>query len=101
MKKNVIIKCILALIVIAFLTIVFVGCAPTYPTYPTTGTVYIVIYGGDYYNVYMDYSQIGWSKPSGTYVMSFGVSIGNHFFQAYDLKAIINSIGNARENSIV
>ena len=84
MKKNVLIKGILILLAIALLTIGFTGCGTTYPTYPTTGTVYIVIYGWDYYNVYMDYSQIGWSKPSGTYAMSYGVSIGNHFFQAYD-----------------
>lgn len=85
MKKNVLLKGTLVLIVIALLTMGFTGCGATYPpTYPTTGTVYVVIYGWDYYNVYMDYSQIGWSKPSGTYAMSSGVSIGNHFFQAYD-----------------
>jgi uncharacterized protein YceK len=85
MKNNVLMKGILVLIVIALFAIGFTGCGTTYPpTYPTTGTVYIVIYGWDYYNVYMDYSQIGWSKPSGTYLITPDVSIGNHFFQAYD-----------------
>jgi hypothetical protein len=83
MKKNALIKGILILAVIALLAIGFTGCVPTY-TYPTTGTVYIVVYGWDFYNLYMDYTQIGWSKPAGTYLMSYGVSIGNHFFQAYD-----------------
>ncbi|MCK4309597.1 MAG: hypothetical protein KAW42_06450 [Candidatus Atribacteria bacterium] len=81
MKKNVLMKGILVLIVIAFLTIGFVGCAPPYPT---TGTVYIVVYGGWYYNLYMDYDQIGWSKPAGTYLITPDVPIGNHFFQAID-----------------
>jgi len=84
MKKNVLVKGILVLIAITLLTVGFTGCGATYPTYQTTGTVYVVIYGYDYYNVYMDYSQIGWSKPAGTYLMTSSVSIGSHFFQAYD-----------------
>jgi len=84
MKKNVLIKGILLLIVILLLTMGFAGCGTTYITYPATGTVYVVLVGGDYYNVYMDYSQIGWSKPAGTYSMTSSVSIGSHFFQAYD-----------------
>jgi len=84
MKKSVLIKSILVLVVVALLTMGFTGCGTTYPTYPTTGTVYIVIYGWDYYNLYMDYSQIGWSKPAGTYLITPDVPIGNHFFQARD-----------------
>ena len=81
MKKNVLIKGILVLIAISLLTIGFTGCGTPYPT---TGTVYIVIYGYDHYNVYMDYDQIGWAKPSGTYLITYDVSTGNHYFQAYD-----------------
>jgi hypothetical protein len=81
MKSNILVKGILVLIAISLLTIGFTGCGTTYPT---TGTVYIVIYGYDYYNIYMDYSQIGWSKPSGTYLITYAVSTGNHFFQARD-----------------
>jgi len=84
MNKNVLIKGILVLIVVVLLSIGLTGCVTTYPTYPTTGTVYIVVSGNWYYNIYMDYSQIGWSKPAGTYVMTYEVSIGNHFFQAID-----------------
>lgn len=82
MKKNVLIKGILVLIAISLLTIGFTGCGTPY--YPTYGTVYIVIYGYDYYNIYMDYDQIGWSKRAGTYLITFDVSTGNHYFQAYD-----------------
>jgi len=82
-KKNVLIKGILVLIAISLLTIGFTGCGTPYPT---TGTVYLVIYGYDYYNIYMDYDQIGWAKPAGTYLITFDVSTGNHYFQAYDTK---------------
>jgi hypothetical protein len=84
MNKNILIKGILLLVVIALLSIGLTGCGGTYPTYPTTGTVYLKIYGWDYYNLYMDYNQIGWSKRSGTYLITPDVSTGNHFFQAYD-----------------
>jgi len=83
MNKNVLIKGILVLIVVVLLSIGLTGCVTTYPTYPTTGTVYIVLSGNWYYNIYMDYNQIGWSKPAGTYVITYEVSIGNHFFQAF------------------
>ena len=82
MKKNALIKGILILAVIALLAIGFTGCAPIY-IYPTTGTVYIVVYGWDFYNLYMDYTQIGWAKTAGTYILN-DCTIGNHFFQAYD-----------------
>ncbi len=86
MKKNVMIKGILVLIVIAFLTIGFVGCAPTLTTFtiaPTTGTVYMVVYGWDFYDLYMDWGIEYWGQLSGTYVL-YNVSIGSHFFEAYD-----------------
>jgi len=82
MKKNVLIKGILVLIVISLLAMGFTGCVTVYPT---TGTIYIVVSGTWYYNIYMDYNQIGWSKPSGTYILAYDVSIGNHFFQAIDI----------------
>ena len=81
MKKNILIKGLLVLVVIAFLSLAFTGC---YPPPPTTGTVYIIVSGTWYYNIYMDYDQIGWSRPAGTYKMTDDVSIGNHFFQAID-----------------
>jgi len=56
MKKNVLIKGILVLIVISLLAMGFTGCVTVYPT---TGTVYIVVSGTWYYNIYMDYNQIG------------------------------------------
>jgi len=83
MKKNVLIKGILLLIVVALLAIGFTGCISTYPPYPTTGTVYLVVSGSYYYDLYMDYNQYFNDKIQGTYVIN-NVSIGNHFFEAVD-----------------
>ncbi len=83
MKNNVLMKGILVLIVIALLTIGFTGCAPTYPTYPTTGTVYIVVSGTWYYNIYMDYNLKYSNVASGNGTLT-NVPIGYHFFQAID-----------------
>ena len=80
MKKNRIMKAILLLIVLAVLTVGFTGCGGTFTT---TGTVYIVVYGWDYYNLYMDYAQQSWAVTSGTYVL-YNVPIGSHFFEAED-----------------
>ena len=80
MKKNVLIKGILVLVVIAFLSLAFTGC---YNLPPTTGTVYIVIYGWDFYDLYMDYVLKYWGGTSGTYVI-YNVPIGSHFFEAED-----------------
>ncbi|HAJ32071.1 MAG TPA: hypothetical protein DCK79_01670 [Candidatus Atribacteria bacterium] len=77
MKKNVLIKGILVLVVIAFLSLAFTGCAPT------TGTVYIIVTGGWVYDIYMDYNQKFWSAAPGTYTL-FNVPIGTHFFEAID-----------------
>ena len=81
MKKNVLIKGILLLMVVSILAIGFTGCAPT--PYPTTGTVYLVVSGSYYYDLYMDYNQYFNDKIQGTYVIN-NVSIGNHFFEAVD-----------------
>ena len=80
MKKNVLIKGILVLVVIAFLSLAFTGC---YTPPPTTGTVYIVVTGGWWYNIYMDYNQKFWSAAPGTYTL-FNVPIGSHYFEAID-----------------
>ncbi len=81
MKKNVLVKGILVLVVIAFLSLAFTGCVPTYPT---TGTVYIVVSGSWYYNIWMDYTQKFSGVAPGTYVL-YNVPIGNHFFEAIDV----------------
>ena len=80
MKKNVIIKVILVLAVIALLPLAFTGC---YTPPPTTGTVYIVVTGGWVYDIYMDYNQKFWAATPGTYTL-FNVPIGTHFFEAID-----------------
>ena len=83
MKKNVLIKGILVLVVIALLTIGFTGCIPTPPIVPTTGTVYMIVTGTWYYDLEMDYIVQYWGVPPGTYVLN-NVLIGNHFFEATD-----------------
>ena len=80
MKKNILIKGILVLVVIALLPLAFTGC---YTPPPTTGTVYIVVTGGWVYDIYMDYNQKFWSAAPGTYTL-FNVPIGTHFFEAID-----------------
>jgi len=80
MKKNVLIKGVLVLVVIAFLSLAFTGC---YTPPPTTGTVYLVVSGWWWYNLYMDSNQKFWGVLSGTYVL-YNVPIGNHYFEAID-----------------
>ena len=80
MKKNVLIKGILVLIIIALFTVGFTGCVTVIAT---TGTVYIVVYGWDFYNLYMNYAQQSSGVTSGTYVL-YNVPIGSHFFEAED-----------------
>lgn len=82
MKKNVLIKSILVLVVIALLTIGFTGCAPTYVTYPTTGTVYITVNSWDDYDIYMDGSYMGHSWYSSSYFPIYNVPVGYHTFVA-------------------
>jgi len=77
MKKNILIKSILLLIIIALLTIGFTGCVST------SGTVYLIVSGGWVYNLYMDYNQRFWSAAPGTYTL-LNVPIGTHFFEAID-----------------
>jgi hypothetical protein len=79
-NKKIIIKGILLLIVLAVLSMGFTGCGVVIAT---TGTVYILVYGWDFYNLYMDYVQQSWGVTSGTYVL-YNVPIGNHFFEASD-----------------
>ena len=81
MKKNVLIKGILVLVVIAFLSLAFTGC---YTPPPTTGTVYLVVSGWSTYDLYMDFiPQYTWVW-SGSYVI-YNVPAGNHFFEAFDI----------------
>ncbi|MBA7588037.1 hypothetical protein ES708_30085 [subsurface metagenome] len=82
MKKNVLIKSILVLVVIALLTIGFTGCAPTYPTYPTTGTVYIYTDSYDDYDIYMDNVYQGYSYYTSSYFVIYNVPVGYHTFEA-------------------
>lgn len=84
MKKNVLIKGILLLIIIVFLTIGFTGCGSSI-IITTTGTVYIVLTGNSwyYYDVYMDYNLKFSHVSPGTGTLN-NVPIGNHFFQAID-----------------
>ncbi|HER25242.1 MAG TPA: hypothetical protein ENO17_09360 [Candidatus Atribacteria bacterium] len=81
MKKNVLLKGIFLLVVVSILAIGFTGCSPM--PYPTTGTVYLVVSGSYYYDLYMDYNQYFNDRLQGTYVIN-NVSIGNHFFEAVD-----------------
>ncbi len=81
MKKNVLIKGILLLIVIALLTMGFTGCGAVIAT---TGTVYIYVFtGGWATDIYMDYMQKYNSIYTGTFVL-YNVPIGTHFFEAID-----------------
>lgn len=84
MKKNILIKGILVLAVIAFLSLAFTGC---YTPLPTTGTVVITIAGYyTYYNyaVYLDswYNQIGVTY-GGTFTAT-GITPGSHTFYVDD-----------------
>ena len=78
MRKNVLIKGILVLVAITLFALVLVGCVPT------TGTVYLVVGGYYYYNLYMDYIPQFYGVAPGTYVI-YNVPIGNHFFEAIDI----------------
>jgi len=77
MKKNVLIKGILVLIIIALLTIGFTGC-----TTVLTGTVVITV-SGDWWTqeVKMDGIIQGTFDPA-TSLTIYNVSTGNHFFES-------------------
>ena len=83
MKKNVLIKGVLLLIIIALLTIGFTGCYPSSPF----GTVVIII-AGSYtfynYNVYLGswFNQIGITS-GGTFTVT-GITPGSHTFYVND-----------------
>jgi len=78
MKKNVLIKSILVLIVIALLTIGFTGCGGFYQT----GTVYIWTDSYDDYDIYMDNSFQGHSYYTSSYFVIYNVPVGSHTFYA-------------------
>ena len=85
MKKNVLVKGILVLMVIAFLSLAFTGCGAV--IIPTTGTVVIII-AGSYtyynYNVYLGswLNKIG--VTSGGTLTVTGVTPGSHTFYVDD-----------------
>jgi len=81
MKKNVLIKGILVLILIASLAIGFTGCTVTF--FPTTGTVYINVTGVWWYDLYMDSQKKYSNVTEGTYVL-YNVPTGDYFFEAID-----------------
>ncbi len=66
MKKNVLVKGILVLVVVALLAIGFTGCAPI-PIVPLTGTLYITI-GGWYpyytYDIYLNSVYYGYTSSA-------------------------------------
>jgi len=80
MKKNVLIKGILILVVIAVLSIGFSGCSLEYSP---TGTVYLTVYGSYQYDLYMDGYQYFNDVYQGRYTIT-NVSTGSHLFEAID-----------------
>jgi hypothetical protein len=77
MKKNLLIKGILVLLVIALLIIGFTGCGTVTPTW---GTVYITIlgtYSNLPYEVYIDDSLLGTTNPGEWFGIDY-VSPGIH-----------------------
>lgn len=80
MKKNILIKGILILMVIALLTIGFTGCSLIIFT---TGTVYITVTGDWWYDLYMDHQKKYSKVIEGTYIL-YNVPTGNRFFEAID-----------------
>jgi len=82
MKKNVLIKSILVLVVIALLTMGFAGCGATYITYPATGTVYVYTDSWDDYDIYMDSVWQGYSYYTSSYFVIYNVPVGYHTFEA-------------------
>jgi len=83
MKKNVLIKGILVLVVLAFLTVGFTGCSggSVYPVY-STGTVYVWTDSYDNYDIYMDNVWKTYSYYSSSYVVIYNVPVGYHTFSA-------------------
>jgi uncharacterized protein YceK len=80
MKKNVLMKGILLLLVIALLTIGLTGCGTIIPC--NTGTVYISTpYDDFWYYIYID--GVYWGETDGSgYLTLYNVPIGNHTFYA-------------------
>ncbi len=81
MKKNVLIKGILVLVIIALLAIGVTGCALVIST---KGRVYISIANDSYwYNIYIDGVYRGQTNGSGNLTL-YNIPIGNRYFEAYD-----------------
>ena len=82
MRKNIVLKGLLLLTVMSVLAIAFTGCGAVVPIV-TTGTVYIYVTGGWFYDLAMDNVVKFWGVAPGTYVL-YNVPIGNHYFDATD-----------------
>ena len=80
MKKNVLIKGILLLILLALLTVGFAGCTGGIIT-STTGTVYLVLSGPYLYDLYTDDYRYFDNVSRGTYTIT-NIPTGNHLFEA-------------------
>jgi len=78
MKKNVLIKGILVLVVLALLTVGFTGCNGGY----LTGTVYVWTDSWDDYSIYMDGVYQGYSYYTSSYFVIYNVPVGYHTFSA-------------------
>lgn len=81
MKANIIKKGILILVVASLLVIGFAGCTITF--FSTTGTVYIAVSGGWWYDLYMDHQKKYLNVLEGTYIL-YNVPTGDRFFEAID-----------------
>lgn len=85
MRKNVLIKGILVLVVIALFAIGVTGCGVVIST---KGTVYITIANDNYwYDIYIDGDWWGETNGSGNLTL-YNVPIGNRYFQAYDISSL-------------
>ncbi len=79
MKKNIWLKGILLLTLVALLTMGLAGCGIVITT---TGTVYITVMGDWWYDIYMDGDIIFSNVREETYTIK--VLTGEHFFEAID-----------------
>lgn len=90
MKKNVLIKGILVLVIIALFAIGVTGCGVVIST---KGRVYISIANDSYwYDIYIDGVWWGETNGSGNLTL-YNVPIGNRYFQAYDT-SLLNYYGS-------
>ena len=87
MKKNVWLKGILLLTLVALLTMGLAGCGIVITT---TGTVYITVIGNWWYDIYMDYDLIFDDVKGGETKILKNVPSGTHVFEAIDTAGLIH-----------